>query len=104
MSNDNHSTSGALKNAIDFLFVEWNDKAAGFVSYGSSNGVRAVEHIRQISAEVRMADVRTAVGLSLFDDFEHFTTFKPRDVHQTTVNTMLDQVERWAMAMRSVRA
>jgi hypothetical protein len=51
-----------------------------------------------------MADVRTAVGLSLFDDFEHFTTFKPRDVHQTTVNTMLDQVERWAMAMRSVRA
>ena len=83
----NHSTSGALKNAIDFLFAEWNDKAAGFVSYGSSNGVRAVEHLRQISAEVRMADVRTAVGLSLFDDFEHFTTFKPRDVHQTTIKS-----------------
>ncbi len=100
----NHSTSGALKNAIDLLFAEWNDKAAGFVSFGSSNGVRAVEHLRQISAEVRMADVRTAVGLSLFDDFEHFTTFKPRDVHQTTITMLLDEVERWAKAMRSVRA
>src|SRR5689334_6934999 len=42
----NHGTSGALKNAIDFLFAEWNDKAAGFVSYGSAYGVRAVEHLR----------------------------------------------------------
>src|SRR6187397_831479 len=39
----NHSTSGALKNAIDFLYKEWNNKAAGFVSYGSMGGARAVE-------------------------------------------------------------
>ena len=42
----NHSTSGALKNAIDFLYREWNDKAAGFVGYGGAGGTRAVEHLR----------------------------------------------------------
>src|SRR3982751_1583759 len=47
----NHGTSGALKNAIDFLFREWNNKAAGFVSYGSAGGARAVEHLRQVMAE-----------------------------------------------------
>ena len=39
----NHGIPGALKNAIDFLFKEWNNKVAGFVSYGSAGGVRAVE-------------------------------------------------------------
>jgi NAD(P)H-dependent FMN reductase len=99
----NHSTSGALKNAIDFLFAEWHNKAVGFVGYGSANGTRAVEHLRQIVAEVMMADVRTTVGLSLFDDFENFTTFKPRDIHKKTLDAMLDQVESWAKALRSVR-
>ena len=99
----NHSTSGALKNAIDFLFAEWHNKAVGFVGYGSANGTRAVEHLRHIIAEVMMADVRTSVGLSLFDDFEKFTTFKPRDIHKKTLDTMLDQVESWAKALRSVR-
>jgi NAD(P)H-dependent FMN reductase len=54
----NHSTSGALKNAIDFLFREWQNKAAGFVSYGGhAGGARAVEHLRLIMAEVMVATV-----------------------------------------------
>ena len=53
----NHSTSGALKNAIDYLFAEWNNKAAGFVSYGSLGGARAVEHLRLIMAELQVATV-----------------------------------------------
>src|SRR4029077_5559029 len=61
----NHGTSGALKNAIDFLFAEWNNKAAGFVSYGSAGGARAVEHLRLNLAEVQMATVRNQVLLSL---------------------------------------
>ena len=55
----NHSTSGALKNAIDFLYSEWNNKAVGFVSYGSVGGARAVEHLRLIAGELQMADVRS---------------------------------------------
>src|SRR5947209_14180187 len=73
----NHGTSGALKNAIDFLFAEWNNKAAGFVGYGSAGGVRAVEHLRLVMAELMVATVRAHVALSLFTDFENFSVFKP---------------------------
>ena len=65
----NHSTSGALKNAIDFLYREWNDKAAGFVGYGGAGGTRAVEHLRLIMGEIKVADVRAQVALSMHDRF-----------------------------------
>src|ERR1700730_16137080 len=54
----NHSTSGVLKNAIDFLYAEWNNKAVGFVSYGSAGGARAPEHLRLVAGGRQMADVR----------------------------------------------
>ena len=99
----NHGTSGALKNAIDFLFAEWNNKAAGFVGYGSAGGVRAVEHLRQVMAEVQVATVRNQVALSLFTDFENFTTFKPDPRHEKSVNALLDQVLAWGGALQSLR-
>ena len=52
----NHGIPGALKNAIDFLFKEWNNKVAGFVSYGIAGGVRAVEHLRLVMAEVEVCN------------------------------------------------
>ena len=99
----NHGTSGALKNAIDFLFAEWNNKAAGFVGYGSAGGVRAVEHLRLVLAEVQVATVRNQVALSLFTDFENFTTFKPDPRHEKSVNAMLDQLLAWGDALRPLR-
>ena len=84
----NHSTSAALKNSLDYLFSEWNNKAVGFVGYGSANGVRAVEHLRQIAGELMMADVRTAVQLSIFTDFEDFSKFKPADMHLESLKAM----------------
>jgi NAD(P)H-dependent FMN reductase len=100
----NHSTSGALKNAIDYLFNEWNNKAAGFVSYGSAGGTRAVEHLRLILAELMVATVRAQVMLSLYTDFQSFTTFTPDTRHEQAVQTMLDQVVSWGQAMRTVRS
>jgi NAD(P)H-dependent FMN reductase len=99
----NHSTSGALKNAIDYIYAEWNDKAAAFVSYGSAGGVRAVEHLRGIMGEVQVADVRGAVALSLFEDFENFAKFAPRNVHQQSIATMLDQLVGWGSALKRYR-
>src|SRR5436853_2973356 len=64
----NHGTSGALKNAIDFLYHEWVNKAAGFVSYGGAGGARAVEHLRLVMAEVQIATMRNQVLLSMFTD------------------------------------
>ncbi|MBQ1028360.1 NADPH-dependent FMN reductase [Micromonospora sp. C95] len=100
----NHSTSGALKNAIDFLYAEWNNKAAGFVSYGSVGGARAVEHLRLVVAELQIADVRAQVALSLFTDFENFTAFQPGPHQEGSVNMMLDQLVAWSGALASLRA
>lgn len=99
----NHSTSGALKNALDFLYTEWNNKAAGFVGYGSLGGARAVEHLRLIMAELQMADVREQVALSLFTDFENYSVFKPAPSHEKKVNTLLDQVMSWGTALKRIR-
>jgi NAD(P)H-dependent FMN reductase len=99
----NHSTSGALKNAIDFIYKEWNNKAAGFVGYGSAGGVRAVEHLRLIMAECQVATVRAQVALSLFTDFENYSVFKPAPHHAGSVDAMLGQLTTWATALQTVR-
>ena len=100
----NHGISGALKNAIDYLFREWNNKAAGFVSYGGIGGARAVEQLRLVMAELMVADVRSQVMLSMFTDFENFSVFKPSAIHIQELNTLLDQLIAWGTALRSVRS
>jgi NAD(P)H-dependent FMN reductase len=92
-----------LKNAIDFLYHEWTNKAAGFVAYGGTMGARAVENLRLVMAELQVATVRAQVGLSLFTDFVDFTVFKPAEMQEKNVNAMLDQVIAWSGALRSLR-
>jgi NAD(P)H-dependent FMN reductase len=99
----NHGTSGALKNAIDFLYKEWNNKAAGFVGYGSAGGTRAVESLRLVMGELMVADVRAQVMLSLFTDFENFATFKPAAHQVKSVDAMLEQVVAWSGALAPLR-
>jgi NAD(P)H-dependent FMN reductase len=99
----NHATSGALKNAIDFLFREWNDKAAGFVGYGGVGGARAVENLRLVMGEIKVADVRAQVALSMHTDFESFSTFKPRPKQEAAVNAMLDDLVAWGQALQAMR-
>lgn len=99
----NHGISGALKNAIDYLYGEWNNKAAGFVGYGSAGGVRAVEQLRLVMGEVQVADVRNQVMLSLFTDFENYSVFKPAPHHEGVLSGMLDQVVNWGLALKSMR-
>jgi NAD(P)H-dependent FMN reductase len=99
----NHATSGALKNAIDYLYGEWNNKAAGFVSYGAVGGTRAVENLRLIVGELQMADVRAQVALSLMTDFKDYREFSPAAYHEQTLGTMLDQLVSWSKALQTVR-
>ncbi|MGI5502284.1 NADPH-dependent FMN reductase [Lentzea sp. CA-135723] len=99
----NHSTSGVLKNAIDYLYAEWNNKAAGFVSYGGVGGARAIEHLRGVLSELQVAHVQQQLSFSLFTDFENFSAFQPAEIHATFAQVMFDQLESWAGAMRSVR-
>ncbi len=99
----NHSTSGALKNAIDFLYREWNDKAAGFVGYGGVGGTRAVEHLRLIMGEIKIAPVRAQVVLSAYTDFEEFTTLSPGPHQEAAVNAMLNDLIPWGQALQTMR-
>ena len=100
----NHSTSGVLKNAIDYLYAEWTNKAVGFVSYGAAGGARAVEHLRLIAGELQMADVRQQVVLSLATEFENYSVFRPGNHNIPAVNTMLDQVVAWSTALAPLRS
>jgi len=99
----NHSIPGALKNAIDYLNVEWINKAVGFVSYGSAGGSRAVEQLRQVASELQMADVRAQVMLSLFTDFLNMSEFKPDARHENEVSEVLNQVIAWSNALKPLR-
>jgi NAD(P)H-dependent FMN reductase len=99
----NHSTSGVLKNAIDYLYAEWNNKAVGFVSYGAVGGTRAAEHLRLIVGVLQMADVRQQVALSLMTEFENYSVFKPGDYNRAALDTLLDQVVAWSAALAPLR-
>jgi len=99
----NHGTSGALKNAIDFIYAEWNNKAAAFVSYGSAGGARAVEQLRVNLSEVKIAHVRAQVMFSLLTDFENMSVFKPDPRHDAEAKAMFDELIAWSDALKTVR-
>ncbi|MBO1902939.1 MULTISPECIES: NADPH-dependent FMN reductase [Microbacteriaceae] len=104
----NHAIPAALKNAIDYLFAEWHDKAAAFVSYGLNGGVRAVEQLRMTLAEVKVACVRSQVALALFTDFTITDmtepgTFAPAEHHLPTLERMLGELIEWTRAMATLR-
>ena len=102
-SEYNHSISGVLKNALDSARDAWYNKAAGIVSYGSTGGARAAEHLRGILGELQVADVRVHPTLSLFTDFENYSVFKPADLHLDNINAMLSQVIAWSGALKTLR-
>ena len=104
----NHSIPGALKNALDYLYAEWNNKAAGFVGYGLHGGTRAVEHLRLILAELKVATVRTQVALTLHHDFSIPAPTAPGVLtpgpHQSpTLTGLLDEVIAWSRALEPIR-
>lgn len=99
----NHSTSAALKNALDYLSAEWANKAAAFVGYGSLGGARAIESLRLVTAELQLAGVRQGVYFQLSTDFKNYSDFSPHDRHVPLADTMFGQVEAWAGALAPLR-
>ncbi|MBK1784872.1 NADPH-dependent FMN reductase [Prauserella cavernicola] len=101
----NHSFPASLKTAIDHYAKEWQAKPVGFVSYGGmSGGLRAVEHLRQIFAELHAMTVRDTVSFHNF--WERFTDDGvPHDAGSanSAARGMLDQLAWWGSALRSAR-
>ncbi|HUP07712.1 MAG TPA: NAD(P)H-dependent oxidoreductase [Caldimonas sp.] len=101
----NHSISGALKNAIDFLYHEWSHKAAGIVSYGGrGSGARAAEHLRGVMGSLMVATVRKQVLLSTYSDFDPLGTFTPLPQRRGELMLMLDEIVSIARALRPARS
>ncbi|WP_331744516.1 NAD(P)H-dependent oxidoreductase [Kitasatospora sp. NBC_01300] len=99
----NHSIPGVLKNALDFAYAEWNNKAAAFVSYGTLGGVRAVEHLRSIASALQLAHVNQQLSFSLYSDFEQLSLFKPGEHHDAAATRLFEQLEAWSAAMKTLR-
>lgn len=100
----NHSFSSALKNAIDYLYTEWNNKAVAFVSYGSvAGGSRAVEQLRQVAVELQMAPTRTGVHLtSYYTNLDENGKFR-FETYEDTGKTLIDQLVWWTKALKTAR-
>ncbi|GAA4510053.1 hypothetical protein GCM10023191_072150 [Actinoallomurus oryzae] len=99
----NHSTTAVLKNALDHLYAEWQDKAVGFVGYGTGGGVRAVEHLRGITAELGMAGVGPQVALDIFEDFDDRGRCEPRARQAEARRRMLTGLARWGRSLWGLR-
>jgi NAD(P)H-dependent FMN reductase len=101
----NHSFSPVLKNAIDYLFHEWHYKPVAFVSYGSlAGGSRAVEHLRGVSAELRMYDLREQIMLPNY--WEHLNEngeYEFTEQHVKSADELLSAVHFWAEALKPHR-
>jgi NAD(P)H-dependent FMN reductase len=105
MPEYNRSIPAALKNAVDWLWGEWHNKAAGFVSYGAEvSGARSVEHMRLVMSAVKVATVGRHVAFSLVNDFRNFSEFRPTDSHKGSLGALLDEVVAWSGALRTLRA
>ena len=89
----NHSIPGTMKNAFDSLFGEWAGKPVAFVSYGADGGVRAVEHWRQIVANLSMTDIRNQVGLNIYGEDVADGKLAPREHKQAALTRALSGLE-----------
>ena len=102
----NHSFPAPLKHAIDLLHAPWQAKPVGFVSYGGvSGGLRAIEQLRLVFAELHATTVRETVSFALagnlFDDEGRLHDPAPA---ARAADALLNQLTWWAVALREARA
>ncbi|MEV6796695.1 NAD(P)H-dependent oxidoreductase [Streptomyces sp. NPDC051320] len=102
----NHSFPASLKSLIDWHFTQWQAKPVGFVSYGGmSGGLRAVEQLRQVFAEMHTVTVRDTVSFhNAHGHFDEDGTHKDPTAPDAAAKTMLDQLVWWGRALREAKA
>src|ERR1700721_3884896 len=103
----NYGTSAVLKNAIDWVYPEWNRKAAAFVSYGSAMGARSVQQLRETAIELQLAPIRSSLHTPVATLWAHY---KPGDVDKglaelgAQAQTMIDDLLWWTTALKTARS
>jgi NAD(P)H-dependent FMN reductase len=102
----NYGPSAVLKNALDWVYPEWNRKAAAFVSYGSAMGARGVQQLRMTAIELQLAPVRSTVHIPVATLWAHF---QGGDVNaglaelEAPAKTMIDDLLWWTDALKAAR-
>jgi NAD(P)H-dependent FMN reductase len=103
----NYGPSAVLKNALDWVYPEWNRKAVAFVSYGSARGARGVQQLRMTAIELQLAPIRSSVHIPVATLWTHF---QGGDVDagleelEGAAKTMIDDLLWWTAALRAARA
>jgi NAD(P)H-dependent FMN reductase len=93
-----------LKNAWDYLAVEWQHKPAAFVSYGGvSAGTQAVQMAKQVVANLRMLPIGPTVSIPFVNEVVADGVFRPGKIHETAAEQVLDELARTAGVMRGLR-
>jgi len=102
----NYGPTPALLNALDYVYKEWNYKPAAFVSYGGiSGGIRAVQVTKQTLTTLKMVPIVEQVTIPFVaQQLGEDKAFKPSDVHVSSATAMLDELLRWAEALKPLRA
>jgi NAD(P)H-dependent FMN reductase len=102
----NYGPPAVLKNAIDWVYPEWNRKAAAFVSYGGAMGARSVQQLREVVIEVQLAPIRSSVHIPVATLMAHF---RGGDVDkglaelETPAKVMIDDLLWWTTALKTAR-
>jgi len=103
----NFGPPAVLKNAIDWVYPEWNRKAITFVSYGGAGGARSVQQLREIAIELQLAPIRAAVHIPVTTLMAHF---QGGDVEKglaeldARAKVMLDDLLWWTEALKTARS
>src|ERR1700693_5639040 len=102
----NYGPAAVLKNAIDWVYPEWNRKAAAFVSYGGVGGARSVQQLRETAIEVQLAPVRSSVHIPVATLWAHFQggdVGKGLAELEKQAQTMIDDLLWWTSALKTAR-
>lgn len=100
----NHGYPAALKNALDHIYAEWNNKPIAFISYGGAGGVRAVEQLRLVAIELQMAPIRAAVYIpTVWEAFDEQGNLKEIEKYNKQLTGLVQQLLWWATALKTAR-
>ena len=102
----NYSFNAATKNAIDYLHAEWQNKAAGIVSYGGvAAGTRATQMLKQVLTALKIMPVPEAVNIPfVFQHLDEDKRFKSTELIDASATAMLDELLRWTQSLAGLRA
>jgi len=102
----NYGFNAATKNAIDYLNQEWQNKPAGIVSYGGvAAGTRAAQMLKQVMSALKIVPVTDSVNIPFVGQkLDQDRRLKPTEVMEAATAAMLDELARWAQALRPLRA